>query len=57
MPVIRVSDENEMVDRKGRGSTVAEMHSSVAETDAGKGGSEEHLALRLVVIWVPDRAG
>lgn len=37
--------------------TVAEMHTSVAKSDAGKRGSEEHLALRLVVIWVPNRAG
>lgn len=37
--------------------TMAQMDTSVAEADAGKRGSEEHLALRLVVIWVPHRAG
>lgn len=36
---------------------MAKMNTSVAEADAGKRGSEEHLALRLVVIWVPHRAG
>lgn len=44
-------------EREGGGDTVAEMNTSVTETDAGKCGGEEHLALRLVVIWVPDRAG
>jgi hypothetical protein len=36
--------------------TVAEMHSSVSKADTSKRGSEEHLALRLMVIWVPNRA-
>lgn len=36
---------------------MAEMNTSVAETDASKRGSEEHLALRLVVIRVPYCAG
>lgn len=36
--------------------TVTEMHSSVSEANAGKRSSEEHLALRLVVIRIPNRA-
>lgn len=47
----------EMCEGKGRQHTVAKMHASVAETDTGKRGGEEHLTLCLMVIWVPDRAG
>lgn len=39
------------------GATVTEMNASVAEADASKRGGEEHFALRLMVIWVPNRAG
>ena len=36
---------------------MAEMHAGVAKADACEGGGEEHFALSLVVIWVPDGAG
>lgn len=47
----------DLCEKGASGHTVAEMHASVAETNTGKCGGEEHLALRLVIIWVPDRAG
>lgn len=44
-------------EEEGRGRTVAEMHACISETDAGKGGSEEHLALGFMVFWIFGCAG